>query len=144
VQVYYLHRAATNAIGPNNSGSQTTSSASNVGDADLDALIPGFMTYDAAVLEFDIVATEPTIEFKYVFGSEEYLEFVGTNFNDVFGFFIGAIGDPLQNIAFIPDTTVVVSINNVNDLPSPSTISIMAMALRLRKTPTHNMCNTMV
>ncbi|MBK9459454.1 MAG: choice-of-anchor L domain-containing protein [Sphingobacteriales bacterium] len=105
--------------------------------------MPGF-TYDAAVLEFDIVATEPTIEFKYVFGSEEYLEYVGSNFNDVFGFFIGAIGDPLQNIAFIPDTTVAVSINNVKQPAFLSTISIMAMASRVRKTPTRNMCNTMV
>lgn len=107
-----------NAIGPNNLGSASESNLTP-GDADLDALIPGFTTQDAAVLEFDIVATEPTIEFKYVFGSEEYLEYVGSNFNDVFGFFIGAIGDTPQNIAFIPDTTVPVSINNVNDLAFP-------------------------
>ena len=107
-----------NAIGPNNSGSQTNSNLT-AGDADLDALISGFTTQDAAVIEFDIVATEPTIEFKYVFGSEEYLEFVGTSFNDVFGFFIGTIGDAMQNIALIPDTTVAVSINNVNDTAFP-------------------------
>lgn len=109
---------AANAIGPNNSGSQTNSNGTN-GDTDLDFLIPGYTTYDAAVLEFDIVATEPTIEFKYVFGSEEYLEYVGTNFNDVFGFFIGPVGGAMQNIAFIPDTDVPVSINNVNNTAYP-------------------------
>lgn len=109
---------ATNAIGPNNSSS-TSESIGLGGDANLDSLISGFITQDAAVLEFDIVATEPTIEFKYVFGSEEYLEYVGSSFNDVFGFFIGPVGGAMQNIAFIPDTDVPVSINNVNSTAYP-------------------------
>ena len=109
---------ATNAIGPNDSGSASEGIGLG-GDANLDSLISGFITYDAAVLEFDIVATEPTIEFKYVFGSEEYLEYVGSSFNDVFGFFIGPVGGAMQNIAFIPDTDVPVSINNVNNAAYP-------------------------
>ncbi|MBK8491459.1 MAG: choice-of-anchor L domain-containing protein [Saprospirales bacterium] len=56
------------------------------GDADLQALA-GFQSYDAAVLEFDItVSDEGDLEFQYVFGSEEYPEFVGSSFNDVFAF----------------------------------------------------------
>ena len=85
-----------------------------VGDPDLDALIPGYTTYDAIALEFDFVAEgnpgEPvTCSFKYVFGSDEYDEYVDSAFNDVFGFFVNN-----TNIALIPGTTTPVSINNLN------------------------------
>jgi len=96
------------AAGPNSSES-TTTSFGTAGDADLDGLIPGFTTNDAAVLEFDFVAIGGTISVQYVFGSEEYNEFVGSPFNDVFGFFLDGV-----NIALIPGTTTAVSINNVN------------------------------
>lgn len=97
-----------NVIGPNNSASATTDNGT-AGNAMLDGLIPGYLTHDAAVLTFDFVPTGNTVTFKYVFGSEEYNEFVNTNFNDVFGFFINGV-----NYALIPGTTTPVSINNVN------------------------------
>lgn len=104
----------TNAIGPNNM-SGITESLNTLGDPDLDALIPTFQTNDASVLEMDIVSLEDTIVFEYVFGSEEYLEWVGSSFNDVFGFFISGPGiDGVQNIALIPNIDIPVSINNVN------------------------------
>lgn len=106
---------ATNAIGPNNNGSTSYASGVFMGDPDLDLLIPGYQTVESAVLEFDLVASQPTVSFQYVFGSEEYLEYVGSSFNDVFGFFIAPVGEALQNIALIPDTTLAVSINNVNN-----------------------------
>ena len=80
------------------------------GDPDLDALIPGFQTFDATVLEFDFVPETGIIQFEYVFTSDEYNEFVNTEFNDVFGFFVNG-----ENIALIPGTTTPVSINNVNN-----------------------------
>jgi len=45
-----------------------------------------------------------------VFGSEEYNEFVGSQFNDVFAFFVNGV-----NYALIPSTTTPVSINTVNN-----------------------------
>jgi len=97
-----------NVIGPNDN---TGISANNgqPGDADLAALIPGFATNDAAVLEFDFIPTENFVQFQYVFSSEEYNEFVGSNFNDVFGFFVNGI-----NYALLPNEDPV-SINNVNN-----------------------------
>jgi hypothetical protein len=84
----------------------------------LDKLIPGFTTYDATILSFDFVAegdpgSTVTSSFQYVFGSDEYNEYVNTQFNDVFGFFLD--GTNLNNnIALIPGTSTPVSINNVN------------------------------
>tara|TARA_B100000767_G_scaffold130433_1_gene123823 strand:+ start:49 stop:2286 length:2238 start_codon:yes stop_codon:yes gene_type:complete len=108
-------------IGPNSSGS-TSSAFSGVGDPTLDLVVgPIDYTNDAAVLEFDFVPTSDVISFKYVFGSEEYLEFV-TSFNDAFGFFLsgpnpsgGNYVD--QNLAIVPGTTnTPVSIFNVNNI----------------------------
>ncbi|MEX2159457.1 MAG: choice-of-anchor L domain-containing protein [Dehalococcoidia bacterium] len=58
------------------------------GDPDLDAIVAPNVTGDATVLEFDFVPPGETIQFRYVFSSEEYNEFVHQSFNDVFGFFI--------------------------------------------------------
>jgi gliding motility-associated-like protein len=86
------------------------------------AAIATEQVYDAAVLEFDFYPLSDTIQFRYVFASEEYPEYVGQAFNDIFGFFISGINplDPQnpyvnKNIATIPGTTSSVSINNVNE-----------------------------
>lgn len=94
------------------------------GDADLLTLSgsqPGAASIDACVLEFDFVPLGDTVKFRYVFGSEEYPDFVCSSFNDVFGFFIsgpgisGPFSNNAINIALIPGTTMPVAINTVND-----------------------------
>lgn len=81
----------------------------------LSNIVGGTGTYNAAVLEFDFVPYSDTVRFNYVFGSEEYPEYVGSQFNDVFGFFISGpgIGGGFQNIARLPNGQEV-TINNVN------------------------------
>ena len=92
------------------------------GDALLETQIPGYTTYDASIIEFDFVPLADTIiGCNYVFASEEYPEWVGSNYNDVFGFFISGPNPSggnysNTNIALIPGTTVPVSINNVNNV----------------------------
>jgi hypothetical protein len=55
-----------------------------------------------------------TLLFNFAFGSEEYPEFVGSAFNDVFAIFLSGPGfTPQQNVAQLPDGTPV-AINNVN------------------------------
>jgi hypothetical protein len=88
------------------------------GDATLNTFYP-HPSYDAAVLEFDLIPAGNVLEFQYVFGSEEYPEYVGASFNDIFGFFISGIKPSggnysNANIALIPGTTLPVCINNVN------------------------------
>lgn len=104
----------TDAAGPNNSGS-TGTNLHNPGDGDLSNIV-GTQTHDAAVLEFDFIPASNTVSFEYVFGSEEYEEFVGQGFNDVFAFFVSGGPEAYSNvnIARIPVVGVPVSINNVN------------------------------
>jgi len=110
------------ALGPNtNTGAGTN--LNYPGDPLLNTLITPHTTYDAAILQFDFVPLSDTIKFRYVFGSEEYPEFVNSSFNDVFGFFVSGGFNPAtwtpfvnQNIAIIPGTVnTPVSINNVNN-----------------------------
>jgi len=107
-----------NAIGPNQF--EYKSSAFFLpGDVDLD-LTTGQTTFDAAVLEFDFVSDFGSVEFNYVFASEEFLEFVNSGVNDAFGFFIsgpyinGAYSNSSENLAIIPGNNTTVSIDNVN------------------------------
>jgi len=77
---------------------------------------------DVAVLEFDFVATGTALSFDFIFGSNEYLTFVNTQYNDVFGFFLSGPGitgpyqDGATNIAIIPNSNpaLPVTISSVN------------------------------
>lgn len=82
--------------------------------------IAGNTSYDGARLEFDFIPLESPIIFTYIFASEEYPEWVGSSFNDAFGFFISGPNPNGSNyndvnIALIPNTNIPVTINNVND-----------------------------
>lgn len=102
------------AVGPNTSPEASTDNYL-LGDADLNTLSVQ-NTFDASVIEFDFVPTSDTVRFKYVFASEEYMEWVGGSYNDVFGFFLTGVSVnlPKKNIALIPGTNTAASINNVN------------------------------
>jgi len=104
--------------GPNNKANAGIDNGAG-GYAPLTNLV-GTNTYNAAVLTFDFVPQSDTVRFRYVFGSEEYPEWVGDQFNDVFAFFISGPGIPggQQNMALIPDTNQPVAINNVNNGPA--------------------------
>ena len=109
----------SNAIGPNNSGSTGSNFGGSSSDPELSAIAGGSSLNDAAILEFDFVPSSDTIKFRYVFGSEEYMEYAGSGYNDAFGFFISGpnpAGGTFtnKNIALIPNTTTPVTINNVN------------------------------
>lgn len=96
-----------NSLGPNASSSTGTDNGLP-GDADLQAVFGGTL-FDACVLEFDFVPTGNQLYVEYVFGSDEYNEYVNTSFIDCFAFFLDGV-----NIAFVPSTATPVSINSVN------------------------------
>ncbi len=109
-----------NAVGPN-LVSNRTFEQNRPGNAILNT-VTGRTTFDACRFEFDIIPGGDTLEFNFAFSSEEYNEWVGSQYNDVFGFFIsgpGIVGDAGigndKNIALIPGTTQAVTINTVNN-----------------------------
>ena len=86
--------------------------------------------FDVAILEFDFVASGPILTFKYVFGSDEYLTYVNSQYTDVFSFLISGPGitgpyaspaafpDGSQNIAGVPnsDPFLPITISSVNNV----------------------------
>ncbi|MCB0409354.1 MAG: gliding motility-associated C-terminal domain-containing protein [Flavobacteriales bacterium] len=114
------------AVGPNNTGSASTGGGNmGLNDPDLDILEGSAGTNDVAVLEFDFIPSGDSISFNFVFGSEEYPEYVNS-INDVFGFFLsgpginGTFSNNAENIALIPGTSTEISINTVNSGSNPS------------------------
>lgn len=110
----------TTAVGPNNTGSAggppvgCTSQTCLPLNADATGT-----TYDCSVLEFDFKPRSDSIKFRYVFGSDEYPEFVCGNVNDIFAFYISGVNPAggmysNYNIARVPNDTTVISINTVN------------------------------
>ncbi len=100
---------------------------------------------DVAILEFDFIPSADTVNFRFVFGSDEYLTWVNTQFNDVFAFFIagpgitGPYSSPAafpggsKNIAVVPGSTpplpiTISSVNNVLNsayyINNPSNIGV--------------------
>ncbi len=109
------------ALSPNNSGSATA--AGGPGYGPLEEFPNAYNgTFNACVLEFDFTPQGDTIKFNYVFGSEEYPEYVGSVFNDIFAFLIEGFPEyPPEmsvierNIAIIPDSPGInVAINFLN------------------------------
>ena len=78
------------------------------GDKDIESQI-GLPTYDAVSIGFDFIPKYSNLSFNYIFGSREYPDFVGTQYNDAFAFFVNGI-----NVAKVPGTDETVAINNVN------------------------------
>lgn len=102
------------APGPNNNGGATFSNnGPNI--PELETLAQS-TTFDGAILEFDFVPQSNFISFNYVFASEEYNEYVCSEFNDAFAFFIsgpGIVG--AENLAVVPSTSIPVTINTINN-----------------------------
>jgi len=94
------------AVGPNNTPGTSTNFGTQ-GDADLNQFVD-YLTNDASVLEFRFIASANRIKIDYIFGSEEYNEYV-YQYNDVFAFLING-----QNIAVVPGTDTPVGIDFVN------------------------------
>ncbi|PCJ80653.1 MAG: hypothetical protein COA49_07410 [Bacteroidetes bacterium] len=85
---------------------------------------------DLCILEFDFEAGGDSISFNYVFGSDEYLTWVNTQYNDIFAFFLSGPGitgpysspsgfpDGAVNIAQVPnsDPQLAITISSVNNV----------------------------
>jgi len=109
---------STGNIGDASGSNDAENSGADLGEPGhytLDPVVSPYFTHDAMVLEFDVVTVSPTFAISYVFGSEEYREFVGTPYNDVFAFFVNG-----ANIALAPGTNDPVTVNTINHLRNSS------------------------
>ncbi|WBX73140.1 choice-of-anchor L domain-containing protein [Tenacibaculum pacificus] len=128
----------TSAFSTNNLLQSGDKPANGVRVFDMDLrLINPTATDDVVIFEFDFerLANYKGVLVEYQFGSDEYPNYVGSVYNDVFGFFVsdptGADpnvpdgdlnGDnmydmteqPALNLAIVPGTNNAVSINNIN------------------------------
>jgi len=113
-------------VGPNNITDTGSDDGVNSNDPDLQQMVNELFQgsnqpiFDATILEFEFTPTIDSITFEYVFASEEYCDYVNSEFNDVFGFFIsgpginGNFSNNGENIAIVPGTNDYVSINTLN------------------------------
>ncbi|HTC20526.1 MAG TPA: choice-of-anchor L domain-containing protein [bacterium] len=108
--------AAASVVGPTSlTPANTCNSSVPVSDPELSNLAgAGATLFDVSSLSFDFVPQYNTISFQYVFASDEYNQYVGSVYDDVFGFFVNG-----TNEALLPDSTIV-SINTVNLTSNPA------------------------
>ena len=114
----------SNAGGPNNN-SGITNVNGLPGDADLNIITAPAISHDACIIEFDFVPRSDTVKFRYIFASEEYMEYVNSpplpaTVNDGFAFFIsgpgitGPFSNNAKNIALVPGTALPVTMYNLS------------------------------
>ncbi|MEZ4886245.1 MAG: choice-of-anchor L domain-containing protein [Chitinophagales bacterium] len=65
-------------------------------------------TFNACVLEFDFVPYDDSINLNYIFGSEEYPEYVGSSFNDIFGILIQGLPEYPENMSIIQKNIAII------------------------------------
>lgn len=110
---------AEDASSPASGNTSRNQPASFNGDADLQVYTP-FSIQDVCALTFDFEAESDFITVQYVFSSEEYNEYVCSQFNDIFGFFVSG-PNPLggaysnENVALVPSSTLPVTVNSINN-----------------------------
>lgn len=98
----------TNSSGESNTSAGTSTNTSGIdGDPDMNA-VAGFSTYDAALFKAVFIPEGDTLTMQFVFSSEEYLEYVGSGFNDAVGVWVNGVKAELT----VGDGDV--SINNIN------------------------------
>jgi hypothetical protein len=97
----------------------------SAGDADIDGLVAPQVSQDASVLTIDFQFGDGSsggdLFVSYVFASEEYIDWVDSDFNDAFGFFLDGVnialvgGDPVTVNNINPNSNSASYINNVTN-----------------------------
>ncbi len=107
------------AVGPNDNAATSTGFGGD-GNILFDLLPINYgpnETFDAVLFQFDFQVLSDSIEFEYIFLSEEYNEILGDpEYNDAFAFFISGPGiDGEKNLALVPGQTIPVTANTINN-----------------------------
>ncbi|MCI5057087.1 MAG: choice-of-anchor L domain-containing protein [Flavobacteriales bacterium] len=107
---------AREARGPNTSNTRSgilTATMEPVKDKDLVNLARGNI-FDKTAITFDFIPEHEHLSFSFVFGSEEYPEYVNSQFNDVFAFVIEDESGNKTNLATLPDRKTPITVNSIN------------------------------
>ena len=123
---------ATDALGPNDL-TNTTTAHLTAGDPDLDALV-AIETFDANALTINFTTDVGTrsVLFDFVFGSEEYNEFLNSTFNDAFGAYLDG-----QQVSFDINGRPITVNNNffrINNINASIDIEYDGLTPRIRTT----------
>lgn len=99
---------------PNNTGAYSHTTGVTYADPDLTSISPS-ARFDPAIIEFDILPLGDRANFIFTFGSDEYPEYVCSQFNDAFGLFISGPGiSGTYNAARVPGTSDIIAVNTIN------------------------------
>jgi hypothetical protein len=104
---------AADAAGPNDN--PKTSTALGRGGDKKFYNIAGTRTFDASVLEFDLMPARDSLVLNFIFASEEYNDYVGSTFSDAFIIRLSGPGYPNgKDLGVIPGTQTHINVNSVN------------------------------
>ncbi len=98
----------------NTSAGTSTDTAGVDGDAQFNALAGGNNTFDAAILEVDFTPTGDTLTVDFVISSEEYPEYINSQYLDAVGVWVNGV----QATVSIGDGTA--SVGNINGAETPN------------------------
>ncbi|MBL7889483.1 MAG: choice-of-anchor L domain-containing protein [Bacteroidia bacterium] len=111
---------ASQIVGANTNNDFTGACVGNSGSDPQLIALSNQATNDVCIIEFDVIPQCNNLSISFVFGSDEYTDYVNASFNDAFGFFVsgpnpGGGNYTNFNLATIPGGTAV-SIDNVSHL----------------------------
>jgi hypothetical protein len=101
----------TQSSGDPNRSAGTSTDTSGINNNSLFNGLAGTNTYDAVWMDVDFIPTGDTMTLRFVFASEEYPEYISSQFNDVVGVWVNGSNVP---ISVGNGQTGVTNINQVN------------------------------
>lgn len=107
-------RSFTQSNGDPNRSTGTSTNTSGVDNNSMFNAIAGGRTYDAVWMDVDFIPNGNLMTMQFVFSSEEYPEYVNSNFNDVVGVWINGTNVPVT----VGNGRT--SINNINPNTEPN------------------------
>lgn len=116
--VYFSTGNVNLELSRRNSSTRSSASANLdlYNDVDL-VTLDGNAIYDPLIYTFNITlgSGNTALRVEYQFGSEEYPDYVGSIYNDAFGFFVTGPGiSGVANLAKLPSNNADITVNNVN------------------------------
>ena len=105
---------------PYSEEASTVTSTDLIQDEELSEIVSNSIVRDISKYEITFIPTADLISFNYVFASEEYPDYVCSQFNDIFGFFISG---PNPNGPAFDNTNIAITPNSQNEPVSINTVN---------------------